>query len=137
MPNWRRIRALRDGLAKTENTEYRKFSMGDYIRIISGNRSSITAAKLRRNGPECGAAACIAGEAIIRFHKSKVPLPIYDTCVDPAYVHKTAQKLLGLTSKEAEYMFSGRWLPSRRLADITRKQAISYLTATLREKIVF
>ena len=135
MPNWKKIKKLRDILVAHRDTPSRKFDMASYIRIISGKRNTrtVTVKELRDNGSACGSAACIAGIAFINFEapNKRVRL-VYGTCFTIA---ASVRRLLELSQEEADWMFLGSWSG---IPDIwpTRRMAVRYLNKCIKEKDV-
>ncbi len=139
MPNWKNFRRLLNHMKSTEETATRKFDMNDYIQILSGDpMDSVTAARLRKNGPECGTAACLAGEVFIRFSPDNSELRINHIGMrcDAFAVSFFAAEFLGLDNHEMDYIFYGGWNGYARSLT-SRRQAIRYLEYALKHKNVF
>lgn len=147
MANWKRIEKLRDHLRALKQTKDRKFDMNLWIASLEkDSKNTATVGELRKNGPTCGSAACLAGEAVIRF----APINgVVTGLLDGWYVKvadangsseitQVARQLLGLTLDEAEYMFGGEWGcgDGGSLSAITKAQAVRYLTKALKAKNV-
>ena len=142
-PNWANIKKLRDHLAKLRQTKYRKFNMADYIQIISGKEygDTVSVGELRKNGPECGSAACLAGETVILLAPATMKFGVtgddssrsYDLYLKHNSVEPVAKKLLGLNNREAWHMFSGDWSQNF-LERKTKQQAIRYLDKAIKER---
>ena len=147
-PNWANIKKLRNHLAKLRQTKYRKFSMAGYIRILHSKKTGdvVSVGELRKNGPECGSAACLAGEAVILLAPRKTVFPVicysHRECEDwvhipTADVELHAKMLLGLDYASAVHVFVGLWSQADLLHLITKKDAIRYLDKAIKEKDIF
>ena len=144
-PNWKNIRRLRNRLAKLKETEHKQFFMSDYIRILSGKKSGqlVSVAELRKNGPACGSACCMAGETVVSMGPPELAFRIeevdrfesYDGRISAKRVFQEAKKILGLTKDEAEYMFHGDWI-CESLGNIITEDAVHYLDMVLESKDV-
>lgn len=138
-PNWKRIEKLRDHLKAMRQTEHRKFDMSDWIQSLTPGREEATVGELRKNGKECGSAACLAGETVIQFSpvKAVVRMGWLDASVDSVEVGGLAREMLSLSIVESDWMFSGEWINGGYdLAAITKAQAIRYLSKVLKERDV-
>lgn len=155
-PSWANIRKLRDGLRDMKETEHRRFNMQDFIEILSNPQGKrvFTIGELRKNGPECGSAGCLAGEAVIRLGAANTKLKMAFECaqyIDHRQVAWHAQRILSLTESESAWMFRGYWaryIPKVKpeteeddcddngicLEDIPRGLAVRYLTKVLKEQ---
>lgn len=160
---WDRIQKLRDHLVEFKPTRYRKFEMTDFFRLLSRNGESITPAtaykqerrkirlsELQANGPACGYACCLAGDALILFGRKDLQ---FNTRIAPSLrvrlvltksdTGTEAARLLGLTPYEERWMFFGEWIPDRdargtdKLDKATRPRAIKYLNHVLANKTIF
>ena len=145
-PNWTNIKKLRDHIAGMKLTKSRKFDMYEWIALISGKYKHgdiLSISTVRANGPACGTAGCLAGEAVILFAPKTTMFQVglnrssglgLDICgIDDVY--NTARRLLGLDNDEADYMFGGSWTNTT-LSDIRGYQAVKYLDKVLAEKDV-
>lgn len=140
-PNWRNIKRLRDGLAASEDTDTRKFSMPVWIRIISGKirNGLVSVGQMRKNGEACGTVACLAGETVIRMAPANLRfrfnLESWETISGPR-ISSVARKILGLSADECDFMFTGMWYGANRRDAITRAIAIQYLDKVLATKAI-
>ena len=155
MPNWNRIKKLRDYLVaeeadakkKLKRAEFRKFNMRKWLTITSGklkNGGETTLGTIRKNGPSCGRATCLAGDAFILFANSHIRLTALKsgTVISPVlFIDDEASRLLGLTDSESGFVFYGNWNTSSKsgnlLAGASRERAIKYLTRAINEKNIF
>lgn len=136
MPDWRRIRKLRDELATLRENKSRKFNMNQWIAPLSSARfwskawnheKGPTIGELRNNGRHCTAVACLAGWTVI-FH---APVSKRRDAINP---ETWAATWLGLSEDEKNHAFYGEWgtLDRRDL-----KNAVLYLTRALEAKDMF
>lgn len=145
-PNWKNIRKLRNHLASLRQTKNRKFDMSDYLVVFSGKAvgDTVTVAELRKNGPQCGSAACLAGEAVIHLANRSLEFETIEDCyyslgvprIDGTSIENLANQLLGLSAEDGWYMFGGHW-SDRDLDRITKEQAVRYLDKVLAEKNIY
>ncbi len=148
MPNWKNIKKLRDHLKNMKVTKHRKFAMEEYIALISGNfkeGDKITVGDMRRNGPTCGTAGCLAGEVYTLLASARETLEVVpgyrskytklSVATEKGSIDEAASVLLGLNYDESSHMFGGNWTVTY-LSKITRQQAIKYLDKAIAAKDV-
>lgn len=147
MANWNRLQKLRDHLAGLQVTKHRKFDMECFIEFLDPDGDTIDSSAVeptkigvvRKNGPTCGSAVCMGGDAVIIFSPANAVIS-YDTWlgynVDGVIFSDAAAKLLGLNESEANYMFGGDWTVTE-LDQIRRRQAVKYLDKAIFNKDVY
>lgn len=113
MPNWERIKQLREHLGALSAEQIRM----DKVCWI--NRDTETVAEARR--PSCGTVGCIAGHAGLLFGPAEYILRRVETPEDymsnlkfePSYsIVAVAERELQITSEESGFMFYAAWHPS-------------------------
>lgn len=71
--------------------------------------------QMDRYAHDCGTPACVAGHAIVMFHEGDIRVSQYKG---------TAQKLLGLSSDEADWLFLGMF-SQKPLGEVKRREVIA------------
>ena len=150
-PNWKNLQKLRDRIASQRDTKSKKFMMREFIQILSGKRAGelVSVGELRRNGPDCGSACCLAGETVIAFAPVATTFRVFNLgayfiaglVLRGGRISTLAQRLLGLNNEEANWMFSGRWAVDGSgytiyIDTIKRRHAIRYLDEAIKERDV-
>ncbi len=155
MPNFKRIKKLRDHIASLPESRFdmsafaiSKAIAPQVVKKDSAGDEFVTIGQLLRNGPSCRTACCLAGDACLLFMPKRtevsVQMPWYTD--DPQFQindsidwHTLATDLLQLTSEEAQHMFMGEWAGKRQrdwdgepdLERLHRRHAIKYLDLVL------
>ncbi len=141
MPNWKNIKKLRKHLTEMKITKYRKFNMGDYIAILGNfDGNAATVGQIRANGPACGTAGCLAGEAVIALAPANTLLEVdsgirTQLSFGGGTIEIMAAMLLNLNNEEVTHMFAGEWTRTE-ITKIRRRQAITYLDKVIAAKNV-
>lgn len=131
MPNWKRIKELRDDLDRPWDPKAFRFSMGT---VLGPENARATVGQMREG--QCGTACCLAGSAILMFHPNdngRVALYFFGQEGGPDW-EDIAGELCGLTKYEAAFMFYGQW--STKGLEATQEEAVRYLDKVLKEKNV-
>ena len=136
MPNWERIEILRDHLTVMVETEYHHFDMKQYSWPLTPGKSIATAEEVRRNGPECGSAGCFCLFIVVLFANPTATIDLRAWSLDEIPLWRAARDYLELSQEEADFMFLGSWLPYTNMEDITKDQAVKYLTKVLDYKMI-
>jgi hypothetical protein len=132
--NWRLLRAVRNRIAKHPETFY----MPNYLNTFA----ELRARGVRRSGPACRTAGCIAGEAVLIRYTPIIDtsnkhypsaLEEVDTPAGRESVHSVARDLLGLSYGQANYLFGGEW--HERRTRVTARQTVAYLDKLLAGKV--
>ena len=151
MANWKNIQKLYDYLGEIPKS---KFDMGSWFSIkkissrlqkkyhIPGEGTALPLSVVRKNGPVCRTAGCLAGSAVVLLGK-------VNERINWITVEDRGRALLGLTNIEQYHMFQGKWSPKvyaqdennpnynyDALENITKTEARKYLKKVLAEKNV-